>query len=59
MKQIASPGLKHETGLSKPVHWDDPEKQDGEGGRKGVWDGHTGTPVADPCQCTAKPTRIL
>ena len=32
MKQIASPGLMHETGCSGLVHWDDPEGWDGEGG---------------------------
>ena len=25
----------HEAGLSKPVHWDDPEEWDGEGGWRG------------------------
>ena len=29
----------HETGLSGPVHWDDPEGWDGEGGGRGVQDG--------------------
>ena len=28
------------TGCSGLVHWDDPEGWDGEGGRRGVWDGH-------------------
>ena len=28
----------HETGHSKPVHWDDPEGWGGEGGGKGVRD---------------------
>ena len=28
----------HETGYSKPVHWDNPEGWDGEGGEKGVQD---------------------
>ena len=41
VKQIASPGSMHETGLSKPVHWDNPEGWDGEGGRRGVWDSGT------------------
>ena len=36
MKQITSPGLIHETGHSGPVHWDDPEGWDGEGGGRGV-----------------------
>ena len=36
VKQITSPSSMHETGHSKPVHWDDPEGCDGEGsGRKG------------------------
>ena len=39
VKQIASPGSMHETGHSEPVHWDDPEGWDGEGGGRGVQDG--------------------
>ena len=39
MKQIASPGLMHETGCSGLVHWDNPEGWDGEGGGRGVQDG--------------------
>ena len=39
VKQIASPGLMHEAGRSGPVHWDDPEGWDREGGGKGVQDG--------------------
>ena len=39
VKQIASPGLMHETGCSGLVHWDDPEGWDGEGGGRGVQDG--------------------
>ena len=39
VKQIASPGSMHDTGCSGPVHWDDPEGWDGEGGGKGVQDG--------------------
>ena len=38
VKQIASPGSMHETGLSKPVHWDNPEGWDGEGGGRRVQD---------------------
>ena len=30
VKQIASPGLMHETGCSGLVHWDDPEGWNGE-----------------------------
>ena len=29
----------HETGRSGPVHWDDPEGWDGEGGGRGLQDG--------------------
>ena len=43
----------HETGRSGPVHWDDPEGWDGEGGAFGM--GDTCTPVADSCQYMAKP----
>ena len=39
VKQIASPGSMHETGCSRLVHWDDPERWDGEGGGRGVQDG--------------------
>ena len=39
VKQISSPDSMHETGRSGPVHWDDPEGWDGEGGGRGVWDG--------------------
>jgi len=39
VKQIASPGLMHETGCSRLVHWDDPEGWDGEGSGRGVQDG--------------------
>ena len=50
----------HETGHSKPVHWDNPEGWGGEGGRRGVWDwGDTCIPMADSCQCMAKTTTIL
>ena len=38
VKQIASPGSMHETGHSGPVHWDDLEGWDGEGGEMGVQD---------------------
>ena len=39
VKQIASPGLMHDTGCSGLVHWDDPEEWDGEEGGRGVQDG--------------------
>ena len=35
MKQIVSPGSMYETGCSGLVHWDDPERWDGEGGGRG------------------------
>ena len=38
VKQVASPGLMHDTGCSGLVHWDDPEGH-GEGGVRGVQDG--------------------
>ena len=60
VKWIISPGLMHETGCSGLVHWDDPEGWDGEGGGSGVRNGGhmVDTPMADPCQCIAKPTTI-
>ena len=39
MKQIARPGLMHETGCLGPEHWDDPEEWDGKGGGLGIQDG--------------------
>ena len=39
VKWITSPGSMHETGCSGPVHWDDTEGWDGEGGGRGVQDG--------------------
>ena len=53
VKEIASPSSTQQTGLAKPVHWDNPEGWDGEGGRFGMRD--TCTPMADSCQCMAKP----
>ena len=37
MKQIASPGLMHETGCSGLMHWDDPERWDEEVGGGSGW----------------------
>ena len=54
VKQIASPGLMHETGCSGLVHWDDPEGQDGEGGGRGVQDGEDIYTMPGSCQCMAK-----
>ena len=56
VKRITSPGLMHEKGCSGLVHWDDPEAWDGEGDGRGVQDGgNTCTPMANSCQCMAKP----
>ena len=59
VKQIASPGSMHETGHSGPVHWNETEGWDGEGGGRGFRIGGTCTPMADLCQCMAKTTTIL
>ena len=49
-----------ETGLSKPVHWDNPEGWDGEGGGGGgLGRRDTCTPVTNSCRCMAKTTTIL
>ena len=39
MKQITSPGSMHETGCSRLLDWDDPERWDEDGGGRGVQDG--------------------
>ena len=39
VKRIASPGSMHDTGYLGLVHWDDPERWDGEGGGRRVQDG--------------------
>ena len=59
MKQIANPGLMHETERSGLVHWDDPEEWDGEEDGRGIRIGNTCTPMADSCQCMAKATIIM
>ena len=41
------------------MHWDDPEGWDGDGGGRGIQNGDTWTPVADSCQCMAKPALLL
>ena len=53
VKRIVNP--MHDTGCSELVHWDDPEGWDGEGGGRGFSLGNTCTPLADSCQCMAKP----
>ena len=55
VKRIASPGSVHDTGCSGLVHWDDPEEWDGEGVEGRFRMGNTCSPVADSCQCMAKP----
>ena len=52
VKRIASPGLRHDTGCSGLVHWDDPEGEDGVGGRFKM--GNTCTPMVDSYQYMAK-----
>ena len=57
---MTSPSSMHETGHSKPDHWDKPEGWDGEGG--GNWGSgwaDTCAPMADLCQRLAKTTTIL
>ena len=39
VKQITSPSSMYQTGHSKPVHWDNPEGWNREGGGRGVQDG--------------------
>ena len=51
--------LMHETGYSKPVHWDNPEGWDGEEGGRGFRMGDICTPMADSFQCMAKSNTIL
>ena len=50
---MTSPSSMHEAGHSKLVHWDNPEGWGGEGGGEGF---STCTPMANSCQCMAKPT---
>ena len=49
VKQITSPGSMHETALSTLVHWDDPERWNGERGGRGVQDWEHVYTVADSC----------
>ena len=55
MKQIAGPSSMHETGCSGLVLLDDPEEWGGEGSGRGFRMGNTCTPMADSCECMAKP----
>ena len=52
-KQIASLGSIQDTGCLGLVHWDDPERLYRVGGEFRV--GNSCTPMADSCQCMAKP----
>ena len=45
LKQMTSPSTMHETGYSKLVYWDNPERWDGEGG------GGQGLGYVDPYTC--------
>ena len=58
-KQIANPGSMHDTGHSGLVHWDGSEGWDGDGSGRGFRMGNTCTPMADSCQCMAKPTSVV
>ena len=52
---MTSASWMHEAGHSKPVLWDNPEGEGGEGGERGVQDrGTECAPVADACRCMAK-----
>ena len=55
VKQITSPGSMHDTGCLGLVHWDDPEGWNGRKMGGGFRMGNTCTPMADSCQCMAKP----
>ena len=57
VKEISSPGWMHEAGCSGLVWWDDLEGWDGMGREVGggFRMGNTCTPMADSCQCMAKP----
>ena len=51
---MTGPSWMDVTEHSKPVHWDDPEGWDGEGGGRGFRMRDTCTPMADSWQCVAK-----
>ena len=55
VKQLAIPGSMHGTGCLGRVHWDDPEDGMGIEMGGGCRMGNTCTPMADSCQCMAKP----
>ena len=62
VKQITSPSLMPKTGRSKPVHWNNPEGWDVEGGGSGDSGrgGHmyTDVSVADSCQYMTKTIHV-
>ena len=59
-RTLTSRTSMQETGLSKPMHWDNPEGSDGEGGGMGgLGQGDTCTPVADSGQCMTETTTVL
>ena len=59
VKQIASPGLMHDTGCLGLVLWDDPEEWDREGCGGWFRMGNTCTLMADSSQCMAKPIQYF
>ena len=59
VKQIASPGLMHETGCSGLVHWDGTEGWDGEGGGRGSQDGEHVYTCGGSMSMYGKTTTIL
>ena len=56
---MTSPSLMRETWHSKPVHWDNPEGWDGEGGEGVFGTGDTCTPIANSRQYMAETTTVL
>ena len=54
MKLVASPGLMHDTGCLRLVHWDDPGGARGGEEGEGFRMGNTGIPVADSFRYLAK-----
>jgi len=59
VKQTASPGSMHKTRCSGPVHWDEPERWDGEGGGRRVQDGEHMYTHGGFMSVYGKPTTIL
>ena len=54
-KQITSLGSMYDTGCLGLVHWDEPERWYVGGDGRGFRIGNSCAPVADSCQCMAKP----